>query len=224
MINSISDFYNFRGSFGEPFRIYLPTPRQLVSRPYNNIITNTRASSCSHRPLARSHTLQFDILSFLLSLSLSLSLVPISLSPFRDASLSLSPLFFSLFRFSIYPVSSSPLRTQGSPSRAIPSSLHGVPRPTTIPSPRTISYTVQPTRSLFQPSPSSPARISIVCTVLFRSPHLGEARPRYAPLYNSARNFGNDALWCIRRLPSYFEFLTNRQPLCEYREFKLICL
>ena len=163
-------------------------------------------------------------LSHSLSLSLSLSLVPISLSPFRDASLSLSPLFFSLFRFSIYPVSSSPLRTQGSPSRAIPSSLHGVPRPTTIPSPRTISYTVQPTRSLFQPSPSSPARISIVCTVLFRSPHLGEARPRYAPLYNSARNFGNDALWCIRRLPSYFEFLTNRQPLCEYREFKLICL
>lgn len=35
-------FYNFRGP-GGPVRIYLPTPRQLVSRPYNNIITSTRA-------------------------------------------------------------------------------------------------------------------------------------------------------------------------------------
>lgn len=98
MINSISDFYNFRGSFGEPFRIYLPTPRQLVSRPYNNIITNTRASSCSHRPLARSHTLQFDILSFLLSLSLPFSRLSIVHSR-TSAIVSFFYLFFLLFYY-----------------------------------------------------------------------------------------------------------------------------
>ena len=91
MINSISDFYNFRGSFGEP-------SRQLVSRPYNNIITNTRASSCSHRPLARSHTLQFDILSFLLSLSLPFSRLSIVHSR-TSAIVSFFYLFFLLFYY-----------------------------------------------------------------------------------------------------------------------------
>lgn len=51
-------------------------------------------------------------------------------------------------------------------------------RSATIPSPRTISYTDQPTRSLFQPSPSSPVYEypARVYRALSFPTHLGEAR------------------------------------------------